>query len=293
MKKGNELFIVVIVLLAVSLGFLGGYILKDNLFGNKTEKTSSTEEIGNKEISESPNEKENTESKDEKEIDDSNFISIATRDDNKIVVFTSGGSEIELMDLEPFNMDIGGINVVYTYSNNRLYVYVEEDIGKTTLGYIDLNSDNKKFIKMLTTTLTIGDPSSIAIADNVIYYTSLAASGVCKIHKYDINTNQSAIVNDFNFSKDNGGIFLYTVSDKQIGYYTMGSEGSIGIIDVKTNLKKEIVSQADFEYVYNGNIIYSKNNTYYEYNIVSESSKQINNTVQNKKIGYRNVIYLK
>ena len=246
-----------------------------------------------------------------KNIDNSlkntNFISIATKSNDKIYALTNNGDEIELFDISEYN---GG--VVYTYSAGKLYLYLykytkgEADVntGKTIqevfdyniLGYIDLKNDNYSFTK-LTDVDVKGSPSSIAVVNNDIYFTSSAFDG---IYKYNIDSKNLSISKDFNLD-DKKGINLYTISNGKIGYSTAGITNvspTVGIVDIKSHTKKEISSNANFEYVYNGNIIYTQyediNNfskwKYYEYNVSSKSKKQISDSTSSYTSIYNSFI---
>lgn len=277
--KNNKILIVIICILVVLVLALGGILLfKDNK--TDTPKTDNPT---------------NNETKKENNNINSNIISIARKSDNKIYALTDSGNDIELMDVSEYN---GG--VVYTYNNGKLYLYLYKYTpGKTnvetgeviqefkdynTLGYIDLTTNNYNFTK-LSDVKTDGSPESIAVVDNIIYFSSSAFDG---IYKYNIDTKESTTSSDFNFNGKTG-IQLYTISNSKLAYSTAGTTNespSIGIIDSKTGSKKEISSNANFEYVYNGKIIYTQydaiNNyskwKYYEYNVKDDSSKQISDS---------------
>lgn len=278
--KNNKILIVIICILVVLVLALGGILLfKDN----KTNTTKTDNPITN------------DETKEENNNINSNIISIARKSDNKIYALTDSGNDIELMDVHEYN---GG--VTYTYDNGKLYLYlykytpgkrnvetgdvIQEPKDYNTLGYIDLTANNYNFTKLSDVKIE-GSPESIAVVDNIIYFSSSAYNG---IYKYDIDAKEFTTSSDFNFD-GKIRVKLYTISNSKLAYSTTGTineSPSIGIIDTKTGSKKEISSNANFEYVYNGKIIYTQydaiNNyskwKYYEYNVKDDSSKQISDS---------------
>ena len=280
--KNTKLLIPIICILVVLLLALGGMLLfKDKDF--------------NSQIKDNPTPNNNSSEKVNPSI-----ISIGTKSNKKICAVTNNGNEIELLDVSEYN---GGTK--YTYSSGKLYLYlykytpgkVDVNTGKTiqevasyiTLGYIDLNNDNYSFTKLADINAE-GLPSSIAVINNNIYFTSSAFDG---IYKYNIDTKNFSASNDFNFD-DKKRINLYTISNDKLAYSTSGTASespTIGIIDIKSNTKKEISSNATFEYVYNGNIIYTQydavNNyskwKYYEYNANNERKKQISDSTSSDR----------
>lgn len=281
--KNNKVLIAIICILVVLVLALGGVLL---FKGKDTNSQKTDNPTPNNNSSEKIN---------------SSIISIATKAYDKIYAFTNNGNKIELLDVSEYN---GG--VIYTYSAGKLYLYLykytpgkfDVNTGKTiqesadynTLGYIDLNNDNYSFTKLADINAK-GTPSSIAVVNNNIYFTSSAFDG---IYKYNIDNKNSSTSNDFNFDGKEG-IALYTISNDKLAYST---SGTIGIIDIKSNTKKEISSNADIEYVYNGNIIYTQYDTlygeykwkYYEYNANSESKKQISDSTSSVRSIYNSFI---
>lgn len=294
MKKNKILIVIICILVCLVLVFGGILLFKDNK--DNKDNTSKTD---NPTTSDEINEVNN-----DFVVD---IISIAKKSDDKIYALTYSGNEVELMDVSKYN---GG--VVYTYYNGKLYLYlykytsgktnvetgevIQESKDYNTLGYIDLTADNYNFTKLSDVT-TIGRPESIAIVDNIIYFSSSAFDG---IYKYNIDTKKFTTTNEFNFNRKTN-IQLYTISNSKLAYLISGitnEPSSIGIIDIKTGSKKEIVSNVKFEYVYNGKIIYAQyddiNNyskwKYYEYNIKDDSFKQISDSTSSVTSIYNSFI---
>ena len=271
MKK-DKILIIIICILAVVVLVLASLLLFKGKDYNSSKKDNPTP---------------NNNSLETVETVDTSIFSVVTDSYKKIYALTDDGNKIELFDASEYN------GVVYTYYNGKLYLYLHKytpqddtNTGNSynALGYIDLNDNNYSFTK-LSDIMAQGYPSSIAVVNNIIYYSSSAFDG---IYKYNIDTQSSSISNDFDFD-GKIGIKLYTISDGKLAYSTAGRTNeppTVGIIDIKSNTRREISSNATFEYVYDGNIIYSQydavNNyskwKYYEYNVSSESNKQISDS---------------
>ena len=278
--KNKKIIICIIVFLVLILGLLLTLKGKDN-----QPTTNTTNNIKNNSLNNNDNQKQSI---------NPNIFSIVTKSDNKIYALTLDGQEIELFDISEYN---GGS--IYTYSNGKLYLYLnkytDKNTNKSMLGYIDLTQEDYEFTKL--TDLEIkGTPSSIAVADNKIYFISSVYDG---IHRYNIDTKYLSMARNIEF-KEGQIPDLYTISDKLIGYAvssTTNEAPSIGIINAKSKTKKEISNNASFEYIYNENIIYTqyeKNDyskwTYYEYNINDKSSKQISGLTTSSQSIYESYI---
>lgn len=280
--KNKKIIICIIVFLVLILGVLLIFKGKDN------SSKGTTNNINNSKKNNSIN------SNEKQQNINPNIFTIVTKSENKIYALTLDGEEIELFDISEYN---GGS--IYTYINGKLYLYLnkytDKNTNKSILGYIDLTKEDYEFTKL--TDLEIkGTPSSIAVADNKIYFTSSVYDG---IYRYNIDTKYLSNANNIEF-KEGQIPDLYTISDELIGYAvssTTNESPSIGIINAKSKTKKEISNNASFEYVYNGNIIYTqyeKNDyskwTYYEYNINDKSSKQISDLTTSSQSIYESYI---
>lgn len=221
---------------------------------------------------------------------DSYFISIATSlgDNNtkEIDAFTNNGEKVKLIDITNYD------DAKYTYNDGKLYLYLETIIGddggdparlinRCTIGYINLEEKNNEFIQLKS--IDDFNVDSIAAANNNIYLVSDS-----KIYGYNIEKDNLSTMDNIDYNYKNANLF--TLSNEMLGYFTEKAyEGyySVGTINLKTNTKKEISSNANFQFVYDNKIIYKeyveKNNyskwKYYEYNIEDENKKQISDTV--------------
>ena len=292
MKKKNKGLVISVIFLSLVIVGLGGFIVYDKFLTNKTIKSTD-------------NNKNKKEQKKDTIEKSSNIISVATNfEDKKIYGFKKDGSKIEIMDINEYT------DAVYTYSDGKLYLYlysyspgkvnvdtgetIEEFTQRSILGYIEINDNNHTFNK-LTDIDADTLPGSIAIANNIIYYTY----GNDKIFQYNIGTKEISASNNFGLS---GTIYLYTISKDYLGYqvvpdYENGGP-SMGIIDIKNEKADEIAPYTYLQYILNNKVIYLKYDTpntysswtYYEYNINDKSSKQISESTKHNQSLYDSYI---
>lgn len=229
---------------------------------------------------------------------DSSIMSIAMKNDNKLYALTDNGKDILLMDVAQYN---GG--VTYTYYDGKLYLYLykytpgnqsTEAKDYNTLGYIDLTNDNYEFKKIADIEVN-GSPESIAIANNVLYYTSSTSQDV---YEYNLDTKKNGVVNIFD---TDGIIKVYTLNDEEFVYSYFDSKkdaSTLGIMDIKTKEKKDISNNGSVEYVYNDKIIYTEfdeNDSYstwkyFEYDVNSNKKKQVSDSTSSNTSFYNSFI---
>jgi len=178
--------------------------------------------------------------------------------------------------------NIKDLSIVYTYHQNKLYLYVQDATNNDVnmLGFIDLNLEGNSypFIEFAKVQAN-GLPHSIAVLDDIIYYTSSASKHI--IYQYDMITKE--ITEKEIFDTNVGGITLYSLENHQL-VYQVSSYGNvppiIGIMNTKTNEKHEITN-GTIDFVYDNKIIYKQyeyNNydtwTYFEYDTKNEQKKK-------------------
>jgi len=209
-----------------------------------------------------------------------NIMSIAQKDFKLIVAFTEDGKEISLLDISNYR------DVVYSVDNNKLYLFMSKQATPSdikSLGYIDFNDKEYRYIELANNIETPGYPVSIAVYDNDIYYTT---SNSNYIFKYNIETKETTKPTNMQMQY---ATVLKSTNNKMI-YMTAGTvntKSKYGIIDLTTGDKKELNEDVYVEYTYGNKVIYLKYEDgqsnkwkYYEYDVDTEKTRVISDEAE-------------
>ena len=224
-------------------------------------------------------EKKNEESKEVSStwVEKNKAMSMAWND-NKIVVLTTDGKEIEIdaKDLDS--------NTKTFFTDEKLYTYsYGPDKGESILGYIDFN-DDYKYTQLATFERTTIPESVIVVEDHA--YISLA--GKKYVIDYDLKEKKDTKLNYFDdyFNIAGHGSFMLYYVNNQVYYLTRGTIGEephFGTIDLATGKKQNIEVNGYVNYVYDNKFIfnydYYRGNEYvvqyYEYDTETKKVNKI------------------
>ncbi len=205
-------------------------------------------------------------------------MALAWNDDNKLIVLTTDGKEIEI-DAK----DLGSYTKTF-YKDEKLYTYsFGPEKGDSFLGYIDFN-DDYKFTK-LATFKRVTIPESIIVVDDHAYIT---LAGQRYIIDYNLKEKKESKLNYFDDYFDvagHGSFMLYYVND-QVYYLTRGTvdeDPHFGSIDLATGKKQKIDVNGYVNYTYDNKFIFNEDFyqgnkyvvQYYEYDTETKKVSKI------------------
>ena len=228
-KRGNRLIIIV---LSILLLFALVYIVYDKLSSkedNKNERNNNSKVV------------ENTINP---ELE--NAILFANNVENDLIAVTSDGNQVNI-----FNYDENKYSSFYDYDEEEKVIYISlvDKDRKHYIGLIDLKKGNQNYkVEILK---EFDDDKEyfwytnarIAKVDNYIF---IAGKG---IYRYDIKEDKLEKTSIFNDNR-----LIWFTKYKSNLLYQFGDD--IYILNVKTNEKDLILSNASLGYVYNDKLIY-------------------------------------